>query len=96
MVLFKKNTAKAGILGRVDHLRFTDRSQQPLGTIGISHRIAPTRFQIFRHRHIGFVSSLVGPSERIEHRIVVHDPSPHMVCCSAEGVAVSANQLKGL
>ena len=23
------------------------------------------------------------PSERIEQRIVVHDPSPHIVCCSA-------------
>ena len=77
----QKNTAKAWVLGRVNHLWLTDRSKQPLGRIGISHRVSSTRFQIFRHRHVGLASSLVGPSERIEQRIVVHDPSPHMVNC---------------
>ncbi len=75
----QKNTAKASILGRVDHLRFTDRSEQPLCRVGISYRIASTRFQIFGHRHVGFASSFEGPGESIEQRIVVHDPSPHMV-----------------
>src|ERR1700687_1521775 len=79
----QKNTAKAGVLGCVDQLRLTYRSKQPLGRIGISHRIASTRFQILRHRHIGFASSLEGPRERMEQRIVVHDPSSHMVSCTA-------------
>jgi hypothetical protein len=31
----QKNTAKAGILGRVNYLWFADRGQQPLSGIGI-------------------------------------------------------------
>ena len=69
------DTAKAGVPGRVDHLRLTNRRQEPFRRICISHRIVSTRFQIFRHRHIGLASGLVGPSESIEQRIVVHDPS---------------------
>jgi hypothetical protein len=45
----QKYTAKAGVLGRIDHLRLTDRRQQAFRSVGISHRVAPTRFQILGH-----------------------------------------------
>ena len=79
----QEDTAKAGILGRVDHLGLTDRRQEPFGRIGISHRISAARFQILRHRHIAFAAGLEGPGESVEQRIVVHDPSPRLVGCIA-------------
>src|SRR5215831_16397189 len=71
----QKNSAKARVLGRVDHLRLADRGQYALRSVGVAHRVGSTRLQVFPDRHVRFTSRLEGAGEGVEQRIVVHDPS---------------------
>src|SRR5262249_36062829 len=68
----QKNSAKAGVLGRVDHLRLADSCQYPFRRVGAAHRIAAAGLQIFRDRHVRLPARLERAGKGVEERVVVH------------------------
>src|SRR5215468_4522108 len=68
----QKNSAKARVLGRVDHLGLADGCQYPLRRVGAAHRIAAAGLQILRDRHVRLPARLERAGKGVEERVVIH------------------------
>src|SRR6202021_2761210 len=67
-----KNSAKALVLGRVDHLGLADGSKETLRRGSVSHGVAAAGLKVFRERHLGFAPRLEGARKGIEKKVVGH------------------------